>query len=136
MSMLKIYDLNEFNTERKIDEYIEVYGNIPISQFSARSWTLNTVVEDDPDSGTFYLAENDEVVWWFGPRDRSGIAGQYDYKWFCFRTEDGKYHKFNMIDIPHSREAMNKILQWIAKGSATDGPVLNLTADEVEFMDI
>lgn len=136
MSMLKIYDLNEFNTERKIDEYIEVYGNIPISQFSARSWTLNTVVEDDPDSGTFYLAENDEVVWRFGPRDRSGIAGQYDYKWFCFRTEDGKYHKFNMIDIPHSREAMNKILQWIAKGSATDGPVLNLTADEVEFMDI
>lgn len=136
MSMLKIYDLNEFNTEREIDEYIEVYGNIPIGQFSARSWTLNTVVEDDPDSGTFYLAENDEVVWRFGPRDRSGIAGQYDYKWFCFRTEDGKYHKFNMIDIPHSREAMDKILQWIAKGSATDGPVLNLAADEVEFMDI
>lgn len=27
-------------------------------------------------------------------------------------------------------------LEWIAKGSATDGPVLNLAADEVEFMDI
>ena len=134
--MLKIYDLNEFITEHEIDKYIELYKNTPISKFSSSCWTLNTVVEDDPDSGTFYLAENDECVWWFGPRERSGIAGQYDYKWFCFMTEDGKYHKFNMIDIPHSREAMDKILQWIAKGSATDGPVLNLAADEVEFMDI
>ena len=134
--MLKIYDLNEFITEREIDKFIELHKNSPIGQFLSRCWNLNTVVEDDPYSGTFYLAENDECVWWFGPRDRSGIAGQYDYKWFCFRTEDGKYHKFNMIDIPHSREAMNKILEWIAKGSATDGPVLNLTSDEVEFMDI
>lgn len=134
MSMLKIYDPKEFITERRIDEYIEVYGNIPICHYVPIC--INTVVEDDSVSGTFYLAENDECVWWFGPRNRDGIAGQYDYKWFCFRTEDGKYHKFNMIDIPHSREAMNKILQWIAKGRATDGPVLNLTADEVEFMDI
>lgn len=134
--MLKIYDLNEFTTERKIDEYIELHKDIPIGRLSSGYYTLNTVVEDDPDSGTFYLAENDECVWWFGPRDRSGVAGQYDYKWFCFRTEDGKYHKFEMTDIPHSRAAMDKILQWIAKGSATDGPVLNLTSDEVEFMDI
>ncbi len=134
--MLKIYDLNEFNTEREIDKFIEFHENTPIGQFSSRSWTLNTVVEDEPDSGTFYLAENDECVWWFGPRDRSGIAGQYDYKWFCFRTEDGRFHKFEMSDIAHARAAMNKILQWIAKGSATDGPVLNLASDEVEFMDI
>ncbi len=134
--MLKIYDLAEYRTEDEIDNYIEYRKSNPIRQFSSSCWNLNTVVEDDPDSGIFYLAENDERVWWFGPRNRGGIAGQYDYKWFCFMTEDGKYHKFNMIDIPHSREAMNKILQWIEKGSATDGPVLNLTADEVEFMDI
>jgi hypothetical protein len=41
-----------------------------------------------------------------------------------------------MTDIYHSREAMNKILEWIAKGSALDGPELNLAQDEVEFMDI
>ena len=134
--MLKIYDLNEFTTEREIDEYIELRKDIPISHFSSSCRNLNTVVEDDSDSGTFYLAENDECVWWFGPRNRSGIAGQYDYKWFCFRTVGGKYHKFEMTDIAHARAAMDKILQWIAKGSATDGPVLNLTSDEVEFMDI
>ena len=134
--MLKIYDLNEFIIEHEIDKYIELRKNIPISHFSSSYWNLNTVVEDDSDSGTFYLAENDECVWWFGPRNRGGIAGQYDYKWFCFRTEDGKYHKFEMTDIAHARAAMDKILQWIAKGSATDGPALNLAADEVEFMDI
>lgn len=134
--MLKIYDLNEFIIEHEIDKYIELRKNIPISHFSSSYWNLNTVVEDDSDSGTFYLAENDECVWWFGPRNRGGIAGQYDYKWFCFRTEDGKYHKFETSDIAHARAAMDKILQWIAKGSATDGPVLNLAADEVEFMDI
>ena len=134
--MLKIYDLKEFRSEREIDKYIEFHENIPIDQFSARSWTLNTVVEDEPDRGTFYLAENDECVWWFGPSNRSGIAASYDYKWFCFRTEDGIYHKFETLDIAHARAAMDKILQWIAKGSATDGPVLNLVSDEVEFMDI
>lgn len=134
--MLKIYDLNEFYTEREIDKYIELRKNIPISHFSSSYWNLNTVVEDDPDSGTFYLAENDECVWWFGPRNRGGIATQYDCKWFCFRTEDGIYHKFEISDIAHARAAMDKILQWIAKGSATDGPVLNLASDEVEFMDI
>ena len=134
--MLKIYDLNEFIIEHEIDKYIEHYKNIPIGQFSTRCWNLNTAVEEDSDTGTFYLAENDECVWWFGPRNRGGIAGKYDYKWFCFRTEDGKYHKFEMTDIAHARAAMDKILQWIAKGSATDGPVLNLAADEVEFMDI
>ena len=134
MSMLKIYDLNEFTTEREIDKYIELYENIPICHYAPIC--INTVVEDDSDNGTFYLAENDECVWWFGPRNSGGIAGQYDYKWFCFRTEDGKYHKFEMTDIAHSRAAMNKILEWIAKGRAEDGPVLNLAADEVEFMDI
>lgn len=134
--MLKIYDLAEYRTEDEIDNFIEYRKSNPISQFSSSCWNLNTVVEDDSYDGSFYLADNDECVWWFGPRNSSGIAGKYDYKWFCFRTEDGKYHKFNMIDIPHSREAMNKILKWIAKGSATDGPVLNLAADEVEFMDI
>lgn len=134
--MLKIYDLAEYRTEDEIDNFIEYRKSNPIRQSSSSCWNLNTVVEDDPDSGTFYLADNDECVWWFGPRDRSGIAGQYDYKWFCFRTEDGIYHKFEMSDIAHARVAMDKILQWIAKGSATDGPVLNLTSDEVEFMDI
>ena len=134
--MLKIYDLNEFIIEHEIDKYIELRKNIPISHFSSSYWNLNTVVEDDSDSGTFYLAENDECVWWFGPRNRGGIAGQYDYKWFCFRTEDGRFHKFEMSDIAHARAVMDKILQWIAKGSATDGPVLNLASDEVEFMDI
>ena len=132
--MLKIYDLNEFTTEREIDKYIELYENIPICHYAPIC--INTVVEKDSDKGTFYLAENDECVWWFGPRNSGGIAGQYDYKWFCFRTEDGKYHKFEMTDIEHARAAMDKILQWIAKGSAADGPVLNLAADEVEFMDI
>ena len=134
--MLKIYELKEFITEHEIDRHIDFYKNIPIGRLSPDYYILNTVVEDDSDSGAFYLAENDECVWWFGPRNRGGIAGQYDYKWFCFRTEDGKYHKFEMTDIAHSRAAMDKILQWIAKGRAEDGPVLNLAADEVEFMDI
>ena len=134
MSMLKIYDLNEFITEREIDKYIEVYENIPICHCAPIC--INTVVEKDSDSGTFYLAENDECVWWFGPRNSGGIAEQYDYKWFCFRTEDCRFHKFEMTDIAHARAAMDKILQWIAKGRAEDGPVLNLAADEVEFMDI
>ena len=134
--MLKIYDLNEFITEHEIDKYIELYKNTPISKFSSSCWNLNTVVEDDSERGTFYLAENDECVWWFGPRNSGGIAGKYGYKWFCFRTEDGKYHKFETTDIAHARAAMDKIMEWIAKGSATDGPALNLTADEVEFMDI
>ena len=134
--MLKIYELKEFITEHEIDRHIDFYKNIPIGRLSPDYYILNTVVEDDSDSGAFYLAENDECVWWFGPRNRGGIAGRYDYKWFCFRTEDGKYHNFEMTDIAHSRAAMDKILQWIAKGSATEGPVLNLAADEVEFMDI
>ena len=134
--MLKIYELKEFITEHEIDRHIDFYKNIPIGRLSPDYYILNTVVEDDSDSGAFYLAENDECVWWFGPRNRSGIAGQYDYKWFCFRTEDGKYHKFEMTDIAHSRAAMDKILEWIARGRAEDGPVLNLAADEVEFMDI
>lgn len=134
--MLKIYELKEFITEHEIDRYIDFYKNIPIGRLSPDYYILNTVVEDDSDSGAFYLAENDECVWWFGPRNRGGIAGQYDYKWFCFRTEDGKYHKFEMTDIAHSRAAMDKILEWIARGRAEDGPVLNLAADEVEFMDI
>ena len=134
MSMLKIYDPKEFTTEREIDEYIEVYGNIPICHYVPIC--INTVVEESSNEGAFYLAENDECVWWFGPRNNGGIAGQYDYKWFCFKTEDGKCHKFETTDIAHARAAMDKIMEWIAKGSATDGPVLNLTADEVEFMDI
>lgn len=134
--MLKIYDLAEYRTEDEIDNFIEYRKSNPIRQFSSTCWNLNTVVEEDSYNGTFYLAADDEPVWWFGPGNSIGIAGKYAYKWFCFRTEDGKYHKFNMIDIPHSREAMNKILQWIARASATDEPVLNLTADEVEFMDI
>ena len=134
--MLKIYELKEFITEHEIDRHIDFYKNIPIGRLSPDYYILNTVVEDDSDSGAFYLAENDECVWWFGPRNRGGIAGRYDYKWFCFRTEDGKYHKFEMTDIAHARAAMDKILEWIAKGRAEDGPVLNLTADEVEFMDI
>ena len=134
--MLKIYELKEFITEHEIDRHIDFYKNIPIGRLSPDYYILNTVVEDDSDSGAFYLAENDECVWWFGPRNRGGIAGQYDYKWFCFRTEDGKYHKFEMTDIAHSRAAMDKILEWIARGRAEDGPVLNLAADEVEFMDI
>jgi len=133
--MLKIYDLAEYRTEDEIDRFIEYRKSIP-TDASFRCYNLNTVVEDDCHAGSFYLAENDECVWWFGPRDRRGIAQADDYKWFCFRTEDGKYHKFNMIDIPHSREAMNKILGWIDRGSATDGPILNLASDEVEFMDI
>lgn len=134
--MLKIYELKEFITEYEIDRHIDFYKNIPIDRFSIGYYIITNVVEDDSDSGAFYLAENDESVWWFGPRNSSGIAGKYDYKWFCFRTEDGKYHKFEMTDIAHSRAAMDKILEWIAKGRAEDGPVLNLAADEVEFMDI
>ena len=134
--MLKIYDLAEYRTEDEIDNFIEYRKSNPIRQFSSSCWNLNTVVEDDSERGTFYLAENDECVWWFGPRNSGGIAGKYGYKWFCFRTEDGKYHKFETTDIAHARAAMDKIMEWIAKGSATDGPALNLTADEVEFMDI
>ena len=134
--MLKIYDLAEYRTEDEIDNFIEYRKSNPIRQFSSSCWTLNTVVEEDSYNGTFYLADDDEPVWWFGPRNSIGIAGKYDYKWFCFRTEDGRFHKFEMSDIAHARAAMDKILQWIAKGSATDGPVLNLASDEVEFMDI
>ena len=133
--MLKIYDLFEGYTEAQVDDFIEHRKSIPIAD-SPRGYTLNTVVEDDYRAGSFYLAEDDSCVWWFGPRNRRGIAEQGDYTWFCFRTEDGKYHKFDMTDIARSREAMHKILEWIARGSATDGPVLNLAQDEVEFMDI
>lgn len=133
--MLKIYDLFECFTENEIDDFIEDHKSIPTEQLTY-SYNLNTVVEDSPSRGSFYLAENDNCVWWFGPRNYSGIAGPNNFNWFCFRTEDGKYHKFNMTDIYHSREAMNKILEWIAKGSASDRPELNLAQDEVEFMDI
>lgn len=133
--MLKIYDLFECFTENEIDDFIEDHKSIPTEQLTY-SYNLNTVVEDNPSRGSFYLAENDNCVWWFGPRNYSSIAGPNSFNWFCFRTEDGKYHKFNMTDIYHSREAMNKILKWIAKGSASDGPELNLAQDEVEFMDI
>lgn len=133
--MLKIYDLAEYRSEDEIDDYIEHRKSIPTSDLP-RSYDLNTVVEDDYHAGSFYLAENDSCVWWFGPRNRTGIARSDDYKWFCFRTEDGKYHKFDMTDIARSRAAMHKILEWIARGSASDGPILNLAQDEVEFMDI
>jgi hypothetical protein len=133
--MLNIYDLFECFTENEIDRFIEDRKTIPTEQLTY-SYNLNTVVEDSPSRGSFYLAEHDRCVWWFGPRNYNGIAGPNNFKWFCFRTEDGKYHKFNMTDIYHSREAMNKILEWIAKGSALDGPELNLAQDEVEFMDI
>lgn len=133
--MLKIYDLFEGYTEAHVDDHIEHHKSIPMDDLP-RSYNLNTVVEDDRRAGSFYLAENDSCVWWFGPRNRRGIAGSGDYTWFCFRTEDGKYHKFDMTDIARSRAAMNKILEWIARGSASDGPILNLASDEVEFMDI
>jgi len=133
--MLKIYDLFEGYTEAQVDDFIEHRKDIPLDD-SPRGYDLNTVVEDDYRAGSFYLAEDDSCVWWFGPRNRRGIAGQGDYTWFCFRTEDGVFHKFDMTDIARSREAMHKILEWIARGSATDGPILNLAQDEVEFMDI
>lgn len=133
--MLKIYDLAEYRTKEEIDNFIERHKSVPTSELPY-SYDLNNVVEDDYRAGSFYLAENDSCVWWFGPRNCTGIARSDDYKWFCFRTEDGEYHKFDMTDIPRSREAMNKILEWIAKGSASDGPILNLASDEVEFMDI
>ena len=134
--MLKIYDLFEGHTEAQVDEYIAQHKSIPNNDLWGRGYNLNTVVESDPSKGTFYLAEDDSCVWWFGPRNVNRIAGQYDYTWFCFRTEDGEYHKFDMTDIARSRAAMGKILEWIARGSATDGPTLNLASDEVEFMDI
>lgn len=134
--MLKICDLTEFYTEDEVDYFIEHRKVIPANRMHRRWYNINNVVEDDSERGSFYLAEDDQCAWWFGPRRRGGIADRDDYKWFCFRTEDDKYHKFNISDIQHSREAMNKILEWIARGSATDGPALNLTQDEVEFMDI
>lgn len=133
--MLTIYDLAEYRSEDEIDDYIEHRKSIPTNELPY-SYDLNNVVEDDYHAGSFYLAKNDNCVWWFGPRNRTGIARSDDYKWFCFRTEDGKYHKFDMTDIARSRAAMNKILEWIARGSASDGPILNLASDEVEFMDI
>ena len=133
--MLKVYDLYEGYTEAQVDNYIEHQKSIPLEQMS-HCYKLNDVVEDDPCRGSFYLAEDDCCVWWFGPRNYRGIAERDDYKWFCFRTEDGAYHKFDMTDIARARAAMNKILEWIARGSATEGPVLNLAQDEVEFMDI
>lgn len=133
--MLKIYDLAEYRSEDEIDNFIERHKSIPTNELPY-SYDLNNVVEDDYHAGSFYLAENDSCVWWFGPRNRTGIARSDDYKWFCFRTEDGEYHKFDMTDIARSRAAMNKILEWIARGSATDGPELKLASDEVEFMDI
>ena len=132
--MLKIYDLYENYTEAQVDNFIEQRKSLPIEDLSY-SYDLNNVVEDNPDTGSFYLAQDDRCVWWFGPRNSSGIAGDNDYHWFCFRTEDGEYHKFDMTDIARARAARNKILEWIARGSATDGPVLNVV-NEVEFMDI
>lgn len=134
--MLKIYDLTECFTEAQIDDYIESHKSIPNDDLLRCSYDINDVVEKDPRRGSFYLAEDNHCVWWFGPRNCNGIAEQHNFKWFCFRTEDGKYHKFNITDIPHAREAMNKILEWIARGSATEGPILNLATDEIEFMDI
>lgn len=133
--MLKIYDLYECHNEDEVNDFIEERKSIP-TEHLPYCYKLNTVVEDDSRNGSFYLAENDRCVWWFGPRNRTGIARSDDYSWFCFRTEDGKYHKFDMTDIARSRAAMNKILEWIARGSASGGPVLNLAQDEVEFMDI
>lgn len=133
--MLKVYDLYEGYTEAQVDDYIEHRKDIPLGRMS-RGYNINDVVLDDPSNGSYYLAEDGCCIWWFGPRNRRGIAGHNDYTWFCFRTEDGEYHKFNMADIPRSNAAKDKILQWIAKGSASDGPELNLAQDEVEFMDI
>ena len=133
--MLKIYDLYEDYTEAQVDDYIEHQKSIPAEELTY-SYDLNTVVEDDSRNGSFYLAEDDRCVWWFGPRNRTGIARSDDYSWFCFRTEDNEYHKFDMTDIARSRAIKDKILEWIARGSATDGPVLNLAQVEVEFMDI
>lgn len=133
--MLKIYDLYENYTEAQVDNFIEHRKDIPLGRMP-HGYNINDVVEDNTCTGSFYLAENDSCVWWFGPRNSSGIAGHNDYHWFCFRTEDGEYHKFDMTDIARARAAMNKILEWIARGSASDGPVLNLAQDEVEFMDI
>ena len=134
--MLKIYDLFEAFNEAQIDDFIRQRKDIPLERMSY-SYDLNNVVEDNPSTGSFYLAQDDHCVWWFGPRNRTGIANDsYSYRWFCFRTEDGEYHKFNMTDIARARAIKDKILEWIAKGSATDGPVLNLAQDEIEFMDI
>ena len=134
--MLRICDLFEGYTEAQVDEFIEEHKNNPDDDPWSHWYNLNTVVEDDRRRGSFYLAEDDSCVWWFGPRNNTGIAERGDYTWFCFRTEDGEYHKFDMTDIARSRAVMAKILGWIAKGSASDGPTLNLSTDEVEFMDI
>lgn len=133
--MLKIYDLFECYTEDQIDDFIRQRKDIPLERMS-RGYNINDVVEDNPDTGSFYLAEDKGCVWWFGPRNYRGIADdRHSFRWFCFRTEDNEYHKFDMTDIVRSRAIKDKILGWIARGSATDGPVLNV-ANEVEFMDI
>lgn len=133
--MLKIYDLFEGYTEAQVDDFIRQRKDIPLERMSY-CYTLNDVVEDDPARGSFYLAQDGGCVWWFGPRNYRGIADRDNYSWFCFRTEDNEYHKFDMTDIARTRAARDKILEWIARGSASDGPVLNLAQDEVEFMDI
>lgn len=134
--MLRIYDLFECYNEDQIDDFIRQRKDIPLERMSY-SYDINDVVEDNPDTGSFYLAQDRGCVWWFGPRNSTGIANdRYSYRWFCFRTEDNEYHKFDMTDIARSRAIRDKILGWIARGSATDGPVLNLSQDEVEFMDI
>ena len=134
--MLKIYDLYECHNEDEVNDFIEERKSIP-TEHLPYCYKLNTVVEDNSSTGAFYLAEDNHCVWWFGPRNSNCIAnGPYDYRWFCFRTEDGEYHKFDMTDIARSRAIKDKILNWIAKGYATDGPVLNLAQDEIEFMDI
>ncbi len=133
--MLKIYDLYEGYNEAQIDNYIEQRKDIPLGRLS-HGYNVNDVIIDDPSNGSYYLAEDDRcVVWWFGPRNTRGVAGRNDYGWFCFRTEDGVYHKFEVTNIERANAARDKILEWIARGIATDGPELNV-ATEVEFMDI
>ena len=56
--MLKIYDLYENYTEDQVDDFIERQKGIPTEELTY-SYDLNNVVEDDPRTGSFYLAEND-----------------------------------------------------------------------------
>ena len=73
--MLKIYDLFEGYTEAQVDDFIEHRKSIPLDDLP-RAYNLNTVVKDDYRAGSFYLAGDDSCVWWFGPRDHSGVAGK------------------------------------------------------------
>lgn len=131
--MLRVYNLNEFCTKDDVDRYINNHkGDKPSDYFGRKIYSVQI---RDLRKGSFYLSDDDDgdhTIWWFGPRDYSGKGY---FNWFCFMTEDRKWHEFDVSTVDKCLEVKERIEQWIKQGYASEGVHFELSGID-DFLEI